>query len=170
MTNNKLTTQSTLLGIPYYNYYKLTADYRIYKPIYRKSTLAFRIFAGYVGNYFNNPNGTPYIKFLYSGGLNSNRAWAYKRLGPGASVRTNPDGSFNYQYERPGVISLESNLEGRFKIWKWIGVAAFVDAGNVWLSKPDTNFVDGEFEVNKFYKQIAVGSGIGLRFDFSFCT
>jgi outer membrane protein assembly factor BamA len=44
--------------------------------------------------------------------------------------------------------------------------ALFVDAGNVWLYNEDPNRLGGKFSPN-FLKELAVGTGAGLRFDVS---
>ena len=46
--------------------------------------------------------------------------------------------------------------------------AFFLDAGNIWAINNKDNRPGAVFKVNEFYKQIAVGSGFGLRFDFTF--
>jgi outer membrane protein assembly factor BamA len=67
-----------------------------------------------------------------------------------------------------GDIKLEANAEYRFKLFWIIEGALFLDAGNIWSFKKDPARVDAQFTFNKFYKQIAVGTGTGFRFDFKF--
>ena len=43
-----------------------------------------------------------------------------------------------------------------------------MDAGNTWLSHPDEKRPGGDFQFNRFYKEIAIGSGFGIRADFGF--
>ena len=84
----------------------------------------------------------------------------------------------SYQFEQPGEILLEMNAEYRANIVGFLDWAFFVDAGNVWKfrdteapddpSDPITLSSGADFKFNRFYKEIAVGAGIGLRFDFSF--
>ncbi|HNU48552.1 MAG TPA: hypothetical protein PKM40_06945, partial [Bacteroidia bacterium] len=38
----------------------------------------------------------------------------------------------------------------------------------IWVRKKETSRPDAEFELDRFYKQLAVGSGLGFRFDFTF--
>lgn len=45
--------------------------------------------------------------------------------------------------------------------------AFFLDVGNVWFLNSD-QFEGGLFHKDRFYKEFAVGSGFGTRFDFSF--
>jgi len=63
---------------------------------------------------------------------------------------------------------MEGNVEYRFTIYKSFKGALFADGGNIWLRKPDANRRGGEFNKNLFLKQLAIGTGIGLRYDFSF--
>lgn len=51
--------------------------------------------------------------------------------------------------------------------WKFRG-AVFVDAGNIWTLRDYKDQPGGKFEFNKFYKQIAVAYGLGLRLDLDF--
>ena len=63
---------------------------------------------------------------------------------------------------------LESNIEIRFDLIDWIEGAAFVDAGNIWQYNNDPIRPGGQFDVSRFYKEIAFGGGLGLRMDLSF--
>lgn len=167
LANLGISEEATLLGLPYYKYWKFGADYRYYHPIFRQSTLALRVSSNILSNINDNGNGLPYVKFLYAGGVNSIRAWSMRRLGPGSYVAMEK-GKFSYRKEQAGELNLESNIEGRFKIYKFVGLGLFADVGNVWTLKSDTARPGSQFELNNFYKQIAVGTGIGLRLNFSF--
>ncbi|MCL2651972.1 MAG: outer membrane protein assembly factor, partial [Candidatus Azobacteroides sp.] len=46
--------------------------------------------------------------------------------------------------------------------------AFFVDCGNTWTIKDYEGQPGGLFRWNSFYKELAIGTGVGLRFDFSF--
>lgn len=168
LSNESITQSNKLFGLPYYKFWKLGFDYRYYKPILLKSTLAMRISSNIVSTLNDNGNGIPYIKYLYAGGINSIRAWRTRRLGPGGYVVKNSDGTFSYKIEQPGEFNIESSIEGRFKIYKFFGIGIFADAGNVWTLKDEPNRPDGQFKLDRFYNQIALGTGIGLRLDFSF--
>ena len=63
------------------------------------------------------------------------------------------------------IILLESNIELRQRIYKFIGLGLFADAGNIWLYNNNPALPGGAF-TSDFYKQIAVDAGFGLRFDF----
>jgi outer membrane protein assembly factor BamA len=110
-------------------------------------------------------NVLPFIKQFYSGGPNGLRGWRVRSIGPGAWF----DSSANtLTLNQTGDIKLEGNLEYRFDIWGYIKGALFVDAGNIWLLRKDTLRPNANFEFNKFYNQLAVAGGFGLRSDFDY--
>jgi outer membrane protein assembly factor BamA len=112
----------------------------------------------------------PYIKQFAIGGSNSIRAFPARSIGPGTyDVLANPsDGNLRFIDQR-GDLKLEGNIEYRFDIIKSLKGAMFVDAGNIWLLRDNSNQrPEGKFDKNTFLKQLAVGTGAGLRFDFSF--
>ncbi len=156
-----------ILGLPYYQFAKFNFDHRRYFPITKTSNLVARLNTG-IAAPFGYSTVLPYEKYFFTGGLNNIRAWPLKRLGPGEFVNYNPDGSVNYSFEQPGNILLEANLELRAKLIGFLHGALFLDAGNVWTLKPDNARPGAEFYFSKFYRQIAVGTGAGLRFNFSF--
>jgi outer membrane protein insertion porin family len=43
-----------------------------------------------------------------------------------------------------------------------------VDAGNIWRLNPDAAKPNAEFLLNKFTDQIAIGTGVGIRWDLNF--
>jgi len=130
--------------------------------------LATRVDIGYAQPY-GMSNTLPYEKFFFSGGSNSVRAWRPRRLGPGSfDPGKLSNGAINDQNEQPGEILLEGNVEYRFPIYKFIEGAYFIDAGNVWRNPwSEDNRVGVKFS-GDFYNQIAVGTGLGLRLNFSF--
>ncbi len=178
------TTDST--GLQYYKYLRFNVDFRRYIPLRPHTTLAFRINTGLVFGY--GPGRTaPYEKLFFAGGSNSIRAWLPRRLGPGAeypqSSSTNPNRpafnldstrseQFLYTFEKPGDFLLEGSVELRGRLFRLgfadINGAFFVDAGNVWRLPYSTGSSQGIFRFNSFIPQIAVGTGVGLRLDFSF--
>lgn len=161
-----------LSGINYYQYTKIEADYQYYLPVLHNNNLAMRIIGGVgvpqslVGLFAPNTNSTelPFEKQFYVGGANSIRAWKLRTLGPGSYY--DPLGPT--YYDKSGDIKLEANAELRFPIYSIVKGALFTDAGNVWLYSNDPQRPGSGFYFNTFYKQIAVGSGVGLRFDFSY--
>jgi outer membrane protein insertion porin family len=159
----------TLFGSPYSQYLRNDVDFRYYWQIDTRNKLATRILIG-VGYPYGNSTTLPYIKQFASGGANSIRAFPARSVGPGTyNVRTDPNNTSNtFFIDQRGDIKLEGNVEHRFDITKVIKGALFVDAGNIWLWHTDPNRPGGEFKRDTFLQQLAVGTGFGLRFDFSF--
>src|SRR5690606_3208648 len=106
------------------------------------------------------------VKQFFAGGPNSLRAFRARAIGPGSY---NPErfGNDNFVPDMTGDIRMEFNLEYRSKIVSILDWAAFIDAGNIWLQNADTVFQGGKFSKN-FFKELAVGGGVGLRFDLTF--
>jgi outer membrane protein assembly factor BamA len=151
-------------NIPFSQFLKLDVDGRYYRRIRKYGKLASRL-AGGIGKPLKNLTSLPYEQSFFAGGPNSNRAWIARTLGPGGYSQ--PD-SVSARYDKIGNILIESNIEYRFHIFKSFYGAWFVDAGNIWLSYTDPNKPNGLFKLDQFYKDIAIGSGFGLRYDFSF--
>jgi outer membrane protein assembly factor BamA len=157
--------QSTylLFNVPYFQYMRSDIDIRYYNVIDNQNKFAYRIYAG-IGVPYGNSTAMPFEKKFFAGGPNSIRAWSSRDLGPGSDTSSN---SFSYP-NKSGDIKLEGNIEYRFKvIWKMEG-AIFLDAGNVWAIRPEEGKPGAVFEWNRFYKEIALGTGLGVRVDFSF--
>lgn len=151
-----------IFNIHYAQYLRADADFRHFNNINQTNTFAYRTVIG-IGLPYSNLPVLPFEKSFYVGGANDIRAWQIRTLGPGAFNDT-----LISVLDKTGDIMIEGNLEYRFGIYKYLQGATFVDAGNVWLMHANAKFKEGEFLFNKFYKQIAVGAGIGIRFDFSF--
>jgi len=101
----------------------------------------------------------------FSGGPYGIRAWSTRTLGPGSVTDTSATAKYANNL---GDIKLEANMEYRFKLfWKLEG-AFFIDAGNIWTIKEYSNRPGSSFDWDRFYNEIAVGAGLGARFDFSF--
>jgi outer membrane protein insertion porin family len=157
-----------LFGSPYSQFVILSTDFRYYYRLSSKSKLAARLFAA-SGFAYSNSDNLPYIKQFASGGSNSIRAFPARSVGPGTyNVRTDPNITTNtYFIDQRGDIKLEGNIEYRFDIFKSLKGALFADAGNIWLRKEDVSRPGSKF-TNQFLSQIAVGTGIGIRYDFNF--
>ena len=116
----------------------------------------------------------PYDKSFFAGGSTSLRAWQPRRLGPGSYTSCLANGGRDYITEQPGELLLEGSAEYRFPIYSFIKGAFFTDFGNVWglqeRENPNTGGLPaaGRSSITSFYRQIAVGSGLGIRFDFTF--
>ncbi len=166
---NAFTNLLDSLNLQYFRFFKINTDYRQYAPVSRSTTLAYRFNVGIAAPY-GGTIGLPYEKLFFAGGSNSIRAWPARRLGPGSSApdSVDIDGYYVYLIEQPGEILLESSIEIRQKLFGFVDGAIFLDAGNSWLIKEDDTRPGGNFDLNRFYKEIALGTGLGLRFDFSY--
>ena len=151
-------------NIPFSQFVKLEVDYRFYFKVRKLGKLVYRL-AGGMGKPLKNLTTLPYEQSFFGGGPNSNRAWRARTLGPGSYSQ--PD-SVKARYDKIGNIQIETNLEYRFHIFKSIYGAWFVDAGNIWLSYNDPNKPNGQFRIDEFYNEFGIGSGFGIRYDFSF--
>jgi len=157
-----------------YKYIKFVVDYRKYRALSPKTKIAYRIRAGIGWAYAEN-EVLPYEKYLFIGGSNSNRSWRPRRLGPGSFANvdtiasdTGPILSYNDNFEQPGEILLEANFELRTQVIGFFHSAIFVDVGNIWTLTRDDERPGANFEIDRFYKEIAIGAGVGARFDFTF--
>lgn len=172
------------LGLEHFKYLRLSVDLRRIHVINPNTTFAYRLNGGFAYSYTKNPT-LPYEKFFFAGGSNSIRAWRPRRLGPGSfkpdsSASPREDGLFSYSIEKPAEILLEGSVELRQKLFGFVSGAIFVDGGNVWTFNPRIKTVkrgedqvevsngNSRFTINNFYKEIALGTGFGLRFDFTF--
>lgn len=172
------TTLVTNLGLQYFKYIRLSLDVRRINVINKTTTVAYRINGGFAYSYARN-HALPYEKYFFAGGSNGIRAWRPRRLGQGSykpqindSTKLPSDGLYNYNIEKPGDILIEGSIELRKKLFGFVSGAVFVDAGNVWTFQKaktkESNNGNAQFRIDQFYKEIAVGTGFGLRFDFSF--
>ena len=144
-------------------------DYRRYYPISKKQTLAYRLNFGMARPYGVSAGILPYEKYFFAGGGTSIRAWQARRLGPGSSTPiTGPGGNYDYRNEQPAEMILESMFEYRRKLFSYFDMAVFLDAGNSWMIGRDDARPGADFRYDRFYKEIAVGTGVGLRMDFDF--
>ena len=152
-----------------FQWLKFQADYRKYIPIDQKQKIAYRINFGIAKPYGVSDGILPYEKYFFAGGSNSIRAWQARRLGPGSNVPTkDQNGNFTYLNEEPAEMIMESMIEYRRKLFGYFNMALFIDFGNSWNLNSDLTRPGSNFKFNRFYKEIAVGTGIGLRMDFDF--
>lgn len=112
---------------------------------------------------YGNSSQVPYSEQFYVGGANSIRAFAVRSIGPG-SYRAPGVSADNY-FDQTGTFKFEANLEYRFPIYGMFKGALFVDAGNVWLLENDPKRPGGTLKGSRFLRDLALGTGVGLRFD-----
>lgn len=155
-----------VFGQNFAQFAKTDFDLRFYQQLRFDHIFAARFIAG-IGIPYGNSDILPFTKLFTAGGSNSIRAFAPRSLGPGTYVT--PDSiqsSFNiYQ---TGEIKLELSAEYRHSFSNIIKGAAFIDAGNIWDLSTDENTPGGKFNANDFLNQIAIATGAGIRFDFTF--
>lgn len=161
--NVKKDKEKSIFGVPFSQYAKIENDFRFYHKFNEKTSLATRAIAG-VAYPYGNSEYIPFSRQFFSGGSNSVRAFRARTLGPGSfDPRTIPEG---FYFDQSGDVKLELNAEYRANLYKFLNVAVFADAGNVWLVNEDTDRPGAKFS-KEFLSEIAVGAGVGLRLDFS---
>jgi outer membrane protein insertion porin family len=165
--NGSAENRSEIFNNPFAQFSKITFDFRNYFAA-GNGDLATRIILG-SGFSYGNGLEIPYIKQYFIGGSNSLRAFRLRGLGPGSFVQ-DPDeiDAFTEQFiDQTGDIKLEMNVEYRFPVFNYIKGALFLEGGNIWLINDDDR-PEGNFSFNDFYKQLGIGTGFGVRFDFNF--
>jgi outer membrane protein insertion porin family len=152
----------------YFRFIKMNVDFRKYMPINKRDLWAYRLNLGLAHPYGKNES-MPFEKNFFIGGPNSIRAWRPRSLGPGSAQGTTIGNRFAQQ---PGDILLETSIEYRKYMFRFIGnwnAGFFLDAGNVWKwYQIDTKIDQANFDWARFYKEIAVGTGAGLRLDLDY--
>lgn len=157
-----------LLGVPFAQFVKGTAEIRYSYTINRIQSFAFRMGMGAIYS-FGNMQIAPYSEQFYVGGANSIRAFTVRSLGPG---RYQPSASQFAFIDQTGEFKLELNAEWRVRLIGDLGGALFLDAGNVWLLRPESHRPGGALTeitgVKDFLNQVALGTGLGLRYDLGY--
>jgi len=151
-----------MLGNEFAQYAKGDFEFRYFDYLDDKSSLVYRLFAG-VAFPYGNSLAIPFEKQYFSGGANGIRAWQVRNLGPGTY-----GGSKSRYPNTTADVKLEANIEYRFKLFWILEGALFADAGNIWSINPEDDREGARFAWDRFYKEIAVGTGFGLRMDFKF--
>ena len=153
-----------LMGVPFAQFVKTTVQYTRQFPLTKRSMLAMRAFGGFVYSY-GNAKTAPYSELFSVGGANSIRAFGMRTIGPGAYHPVKSQYSY---IDQMGDLKLEANIEYRFPIVGKLQGATFIDAGNVWLLRESESQPGGKFTFKNFGKQIALGTGVGIRYDLDF--
>jgi len=162
-TNNLTKNENddyTVFNNTFSQYGKINLDLRRYLMFSKENTLALRTFFG-VGYAYGNSEKMPIQKQFFSGGVNSIRAWEAFTLGPGSSTTLSAN---NYS---TGDLKLEFNIEYRFEFLNSLKSALFIDGGNIWLIE-NNGRLESTFKFNKFMSEIALGAGVGFRYDVDF--
>lgn len=156
--------QRQLFNIAYAQYAKFDFEYTRLLRFSAHNTLALHGLLGVAWPY-GNSTVLPFEKRYFSGGANSVRGWSVRELGPGKY--RGRDGRIDF-INQTGDMRLDLNLEYRTHLfWKFDG-AAFVDAGNIWTLRSYPEQPGGQFQLDTFFKQIAVSYGLGLRLNFGY--
>ncbi|WP_317044451.1 BamA/TamA family outer membrane protein [Olleya sp. 1-3] len=148
-----------MFNVAFSQYIKTELDYIKHWSLGYKNVLAIRTFFGIAIPYGNSTN-IPFSKSFFAGGANDNRAWTAYSLGPGSLTTTDEFNEAN--------LKIALSAEQRFNLFGAFNGAIFIDAGNIWNVLDDINQEDATFSGFKSLKDIAVGSGFGIRYDFSF--
>lgn len=157
--------ENEIEATPYYTFFdtrfaqyiKTDIDYRYGYRLDKYNSFATRVFAG-VAYPYGNFNVIPFEKRYFTGGANGIRAWQVRSIGPGSYSA----GAGEYP-NQSADIKLEANLEYRFKLVWMLEGAVFLDAGNIWAINEADNREGAVFHFDNFYKEIAIGTGFGLR-------
>ena len=183
--------EKTLFKNPYSQFLRLETDFTKTWSMGTSSKLVGHVNAGIIYSY-GNSDEAPFSEMFYVGGANSIRAFPVREVGPGeftmGDVRNR---QFAYLI-RNGDMKLVANLEYRTPLFGDLHGAAFIDIGNTWrLRDPDMGsdedwYEEGgddlleektawedfihmmKFKPSRFLNDIAVGTGIGLRYDLGF--
>ncbi len=154
-----------LFGVPFAQYIKGVAEFtKSHRVGHSGVRMAGRILLGAVYSY-GNASMAPYNDLFTIGGANSIRAFTIRSIGPGSYRPAN--GQFSY-VDQVGDLKFEANVECRFPIVGNLGGAVFLDCGNVWLMKNNENHPGGAFRFKNLGKELALGTGLGLRYDLEF--
>ena len=148
-----------MFNVAFSQYIKTELDYIKHWSLGYQNVLAIRTFFGIAIPYGNSTN-IPFSKSFFAGGANDNRAWSAYSLGPGSLTTTDEFNEAN--------LKIAVSAEQRFNLFGAFNGAIFIDAGNIWNVLDDINQEDATFSGFKSLKDIAVGSGFGIRYDFSF--
>lgn len=156
--------EKRLFGTPFSQFVKGQAQLVWNHRLYGEQWLVGRVAAG-AAHAYGNSSQVPYSEQFYVGGANSVRAFTVRSIGPGSYKA--PPGQPDDYFDRTGTFKFEANIEYRFPIAGPLHGAMFVDAGNVWLLKKDSMRPGGTLSGKTFFRDLALGTGVGLRFDIS---
>lgn len=156
--------EKKLFGTPFSQFVKGTTQIVYGRRLTGDQWLVSRVAVG-AAHAYGNSSQVPYAEQFYVGGANSIRAFTVRSIGPGSYKA--PAGSPEDSFDQTGTFKFEANVEYRFPIYSIVHGAVFLDAGNVWLLKEDPQRPGGKLQASTFLRDIALGTGVGLRFDIS---
>jgi len=150
-----------VFNVPYSQFVKFDVDVRKYFQLGKNSTIATRAFLGIIQPY-GNTDFIPFVRSYTAGGANDVRAWAAATLGP-ADFPRYAGGDDVFAIEK---MKLLFSAEYRFNVFSRVNGAFFVDAGNIWGTDKDNELT--LFRFKDFYKELGIGSGVGIRLDLTY--
>ena len=178
----------TLFKNPYSQFLKIETDLTKTWTLSPQSKLVGHLNFGLMWSYGNSNSG-PFSELFYAGGANSIRAFPVRSIGPGGFQGLGGNNQFSYLMQN-GDTKLIMNLELRQRLFGSLYGAVFFDAGNVWSSEDwmihdediygdeedlqefasawNAIFNNTKIRLKNFFKQMATGTGVGLRYDLDF--
>ncbi len=154
--------EKTLFGTPFSQFIKGQTQLVYNRRLTGDHWLVSRVAVG-AAHAYGNATTVPYSEQFYVGGANSIRAFTVRSVGPG-SYRV-PENLINGYFDQTGTFKFEFNVEYRFPIFGPLHGAVFFDSGNVWLLKEDPLRPGGKLKGSTFLRDLATGTGAGLRLD-----
>ncbi|MBT8188774.1 MAG: BamA/TamA family outer membrane protein [Croceitalea sp.] len=151
--------QDLVFGVPFSQFVKGEFDYIKHWKVSNTNVIAFHSFIGLAVPY-GNSNNIPFVRSYFAGGSNDNRAWNVYSLGPGRTQNINDFNEANFK--------IGLNLEYRFPIVGDVKGALFADGGNIWNVFDNVDDTDATFNGLSSLKDLALGTGFGLRYDFTY--
>ena len=156
--------EKTMFKNPYAQFLKVETDYSKTWQLTEHSKLVGHVNMGVVWAY-GNAISAPYSEQFYVGGANSIRAFNVRSIGPG---RYHAKTSYLSYLDQTGDMKLQANLEYRPRLFGNLYGALFLDAGNVWTLLSDSDRPGAVFKPKNILKEMALGTGVGIRYDFDF--
>ncbi len=154
--------EKQLFGTPFSQFVKGSVQLVYNRRLFGNHHLVTRVATG-AAHAYGNASQVPYSEQFYVGGASSIRAFTVRSIGPG-SYHVDEETANGY-FDQTGTFKFEFNTEYRFPLYGPLGGALFIDAGNVWLIKEDPDRRGGTLKASRFFKDLALGTGVGLRFD-----
>ena len=156
LTNKNSEGKKLISDLEFSQFLKIESSFIRHWDVSDNSLFAMRYFGG-IAIPFGNSNNIPFSESFFGGGSNDNRAWEVYKLGPGSSGAKNEFNEAN--------LKLALNLEYRFKMFGNFNGAIFTDIGNIWNVFDDTEEESRSFNGFEDLNELAIGSGIGVRYD-----
>ncbi|MBK8558003.1 MAG: BamA/TamA family outer membrane protein [Lewinellaceae bacterium] len=144
----------------------IETDYRQYQKTDARNMLAMRVAVG-AGIPLRAGGTIALLDRYIIGGASSVRAFAPRTIGPGAQARDTSSNTLSVS-NYTGNLLIESSLEYRMPLGKYPELAVFLDAGNIWLTSGPDATEASQFRLNGFYRELAAGTGVGLRVNLGF--